>query len=86
MRTEQFDTDLCPDCITMSQYGWDEQWMGRPVPDPCPLALLVADGINVLVGVPDEDPHFSNSPCPGCGAKAGDRSHVTIVHILKEGE
>lgn len=82
MRTENLDVDLCDDCVVTSVNGWDERLIGRPLPTPEPLSRL---GVQVLVGVPDEDPHFGKSPCDGCGIPDhGNRTHTTIVHVTEE--
>ena len=70
--------ELCPDCVYMAANGWDERQTGRAFPAPAPLSLIGADA---LVGSSDDDdPHFSWSPCEGCGCTLGGvRETVPVV-------
>ncbi len=71
------EVDICADCLYTDANGWDEYNTGRPLPHPAPLNRLRG----FLIGSgPDLEPHFSWSPCDGCGCTlGGDRYAVTIV-------
>lgn len=70
--------ELCSDCVYMAANGWDVNQTGRWLPVPAPLSLIGADA---LVGSSEDgDPHFSWSPCEGCGCTlGGDRYTVPVV-------
>lgn len=81
----RYTLDICPDCLYMAANGWNEQWTGRPVPDPVPLGHVPA---SALIGsASNDDPFFSWSACEGCGdVLGGDRYTVDVVETSPEGE
>ena len=84
--------DICSDCLVMDANGWEEELIGRPLPDPVPMSLL--EGYALGTDCDDmDDTHamdlaseasFSWSFCDGCGAgPGGDRYRMRAV--LKSG-
>ncbi len=63
------NVNICTDCLTMVESGWDEKLIGRPVPDPVPMSLLTGA---IYGSVSDADlGSFSWRHCDGCGSTLG---------------
>ena len=79
--------DICSDCLVMDANGWEEELIGRPLPDPAPMGLL--NGYVLGTDCDDMDDmdavdlanesHFSWADCDGCGNLAGDRYRMRAV-------
>lgn len=80
--------NICSDCLVMDHNGWEEELIGRPLPDPTPMSLL--NGYVLGTDCDDMDDahavdlanesHFSWTDCDGCGSSlGGDRYRMRAV-------
>lgn len=57
---------LCSDCIVFDGIGWNEEFIGRPLPDPAPMSLLPDVLISKDPTHVDCEGHFAHFYCDGC--------------------